>query len=798
MGIARTLRGLNWPVTGMLALIAGVWLPPALAQQASPAPDTVSATATGGSQLEEITVTARKRAESLVDVPVAVSVVTQMQLANNDATDLTKIGELAPQVIIGTASTGTGALLTIRGISSSPLDAGIEQSVSVDIDGIQVSRGRIIDASFFDIQQVQVMEGPQALFFGKNSPAGVISVESVNPTNEFEGYLKSGYEFVADERFGEGAISGPVTDTLKARFAFRVSDMDGWIKNVATPQPDPLVPGVTMPGGNGTTPAGLTYTARLTMIWTPLENFDAMFKLTFDHQQINSAEGMGQSWCEHGVTVPTTLGIPDTQGTCAQNMTRAVSNLPAQFAVDYPYANNGTPYQISSNTLGSLVMNERLPGVTLTSTTGYYQYSVSDADGYDWSSFTQVYDAEHEHYDLITQELRATTDVSLPVNFTGGFYYDHSIRPHFNAPFLLDTGINPASGNYANSEQEANNEGDTYSVFAQARWNIVSNLELAGGARWTAESKDLTFVNEAVNPTGILPGLRPAGDPLYGHYSDHNISPEATLTWHPETGQTLYAAYKTGYKSGGFSNTSVLYDFYTAADLKFNHETSKGFEIGYKAELFDRSLRTNWTAYRYNYDGLQVTAFDAATISYNIRNAAKARTQGIEGDFQWAAYGDLGFHGNVGFNHARFLSFPGAQCYAAQTIATGCIDGVQDLSGKQLARAPDVTFDLGGDYKVHLPGTWVADLSVDGAFSSAYPTVETLDPDQVQPSFWRLNAAAHFHPQDGRYEFDIIGRDLTNSYYVISSSDRTLGGLYNYAGWYARPREWIAQVQVHF
>lgn len=794
MGIARTLGSWNGPLAGVLVLITGGWLPSAQAQQAPPAAEGSSST----NQLEEITVTARKRTESLVDVPVAVSVVTATQLENNDATDLTKIGELAPQVIIGTASTGTGALLTIRGISSSPLDAGIEQSVSVDIDGVQVSRGRIIDASFFDTQQVQVLEGPQALFFGKNSPAGVIAIQSVNPTSQLDGYLKTGYEFDASERFGEGAISGPITDTLKARFAFRVSDMDGWIQNVATPRPDPLVPGVTMPGGNGETPAGLTYTGRLSLAWTPWDNFDAMLKVTFDHQQLNSAEGYGQSWCTNGVTVPTTLSIPDTQGTCLQNMTKAVSNLPAQYAVNYPYANDGTPYQISSNTLASLVMNQRLSGVTLTSTTGYYQYAVSDADGYDWSSFTQVYDAEHEHYDLYTQELRATTDLSSPVNYTGGLYFDHSIRPHFNAPFLLFTGFNPATGNAANSEQEANNEGVTYSAFGQARWSIVSNVELAAGARWTAESKDLSFVNDAVNPTGILPGLRPAGDVLDGHYSDHNVSPEATLTWHPDTAQTLYGAYKTGYKSGGFSNTSVLYSFYTADDLRFNHEISKGFEIGYKAELFDRSLRTNWTVYRYNYDGLQVTAFDAATISYNIRNAAKARTQGIEGDFQWAATSDLGFHGNVGFNHARFLSFPGAQCYAAQTAATGCIDGEQDLSGKQLARAPNVTFDLGGDYRLHLPGTWVADLSVDGDYTSSYPTVETLDPDQVQPAFWRLNAAAKFHPRDANYEFDFIGRDLTNSYYIISSSDRTLGGLYNYAGWFARPRELIAQVQVHF
>jgi iron complex outermembrane receptor protein len=761
---------------------------------ATPAADT---SASGSGVLEEITVTARRRSESLLQVPVAINVVTASQLRNNDATDLTKIGELAPQVIIGTASTGTGALLTIRGISSSPLDAGIDQSVSVDIDGVQVSRGRIITASFFDVQQVQIMKGPQALFFGKNSPAGVISVESVNPTSALDGYIRTGYEFNADERFGEGAISGPLTDTLKARFAFRVSYMDGWIRNVATPQPDPLDLAVTMPGGNGTTPNTHSYTGRLSLQWTPADDFDAMLKVTFDDQKQNSASGYGVSYCENGVTVPTTLTIPDTQGTCALGMTRAISNLPPQFAVNYPFANNGVPYEDSTNTLASLVLNKRLQELTLTSTTGYYQQAISDADGYDWSSFTQVYDAEHEHYDLITQELRATTDLSIPVNFTGGFYYEHFIRPHFNAPFLLYTGINPATGNTTNNEQQADNSGDTFSAFTQARWNIIPTLELAGGARWTAERKDLTMGNIAVNPTGILPGLRPAGDFLNGHYSDHNVSPEATLTWHPTSDQTLYGAWKTGYKSGGFSNTSVLYEFYTADSLRFKHEISKGFEVGYKAELLEHSLRLDLTGYRYNYDGLQVTAFDAATISYNIRNAANARTEGFEGNVEWLATNALTFTASAGYDRARFLSFPGAQCYAAQTTATGCIDGVQDLSGKQLVRAPEVVFDAGARYQLRLPGTWNAELSLDGDHTSAYPTAETEDPFQMQPSFWRLNAAVHVHPND-RLDFAVIGRDLTNSFYAISTSDRTLGGLYNYAGWFARPREVIAQVEYHF
>jgi outer membrane receptor protein involved in Fe transport len=122
-------------------------------------------------QLQEIVVTARKREESLQRVPVAVSVIDQSVLENNISDSLTKIGELAPQVSLSQGGSGTGAVITIRGVSSASNDAGLDQSVAIEVDGVPISRGQIISASMYDLEQVQVLQGPQALFFGKNSPA---------------------------------------------------------------------------------------------------------------------------------------------------------------------------------------------------------------------------------------------------------------------------------------------------------------------------------------------------------------------------------------------------------------------------------------------------------------------------------------------------------------------------------------------------------------------------------------------------------------------------------------------------
>lgn len=781
--------------------LAVAWHPSVWAATDGPSPTAAGTTdnATTGGTLQEVVVTAQKRRQSLVDVPVAVSVVSQTALKNNDASDLTKIAELVPQVMIGSISTGTGAQLSIRGISSSPLDAGIDQMVSVEVDGVQLSRGRIITQSMYDLSNVQVLEGPQALFFGKNSPAGVIDVEANMPTNTLSGYVDAGYEFEAAERYLEGAISGPLTDTLKLRFAYRLDDMNGWIRNDATPEADPFIPGITLPGAwTNYSPQDRNYSGRLTAEWTPTDSFTATGKIEVGSDRANSGGADQDTYCANGVTVPTDLGVPDPEGNCSLNKMVDISALPRELAVDYPFANGGVPYLTSSDAIASLTLNQELENVTLTSTTGYYTQRVADSGNYSLDSFANVYDAEFERYNLLEQELRATSHLSGPLNYTVGAYFDHSNRYHFNAPYLLDTGIDPATGNYANNEQAAWNGANTASAFAQLRYEIVPSLELAGGARWTYQSQNYTIGNLAVNPTGILPGLLPAGTFLTPHYADHNVSPEATLTWHPVEGQTLYAAYKTGYQSGGFSNTATLYDSYTGNTIEFRHVLAKGAEVGYKGVVLDHTLRYALTGYLYNYSGLQVTAYDPAIISYTIRNAANSRTEGLEASLDWSPVMGLDFHGAFGYDHAFYQNFPGAQCYPGQTVAQGCVDAQQNLIGQPLVDAPQIAYNLGSTYQLRLPRSLVAALSLNGAYSGGYQTGSDNNPFLWQHAYWLLDSSVRLSSTADTWYLSLIGRNLTNSYYSTYGNERTLGGLDQLVGYFNRPRELIVEVGYNF
>jgi outer membrane receptor protein involved in Fe transport len=763
-----------------------------------------AAPAAGGQhQLEEVVVTARKREESLQRVPVAVAVVSAQALKNNLASDLQKVGELAPQVSLATAGSGTGAVITVRGVSSASNDAGLDQSVALEVDGVPMSRGRIISAAIFDMASVQVLQGPQALFFGKNSPGGVISLRSVDPGNEVSGYATVGYEFKADEKFFEGAVGGPLTDTLKARVAVRLDKIKGWIKNTATPIPYPLDPGVVTPGATQGKrgPGGHDYAGRLTLLWEPDNTFDARFKLFLDSQTRNG--NTTEPFCIGGQTQPYILGnIPLPGEDCDKNMVKSHSAIPAKYAQNFPYGNGGVPYFISKFGLGSLALNKRFDNFSIASTTGYYRQMTQQAYSADWSPYATIWASSKESYKLFTQEVRANTDLDGPVNVMVGGYFEHFKRPFFNAPDLFHT-FNSAANNYTVTNLLSNTTGTYYSAFAQLRWNIMPDLELAGGARWSHDKKRLSLVNLGSAPVGT--GAAILKGPLSASYSDNNVSPEVTLTWHPTPDQTLYGAWKNGYKAGGLSNAFLVFAGTTPSSLEFQPEKVKGFEAGYKATMLDRRVRFDLTAYRYNYNNLQVVAYNAQTISFVLQNAASARIQGVQGSGEWLVTDDLTLRGNFGYNSAKYRRFDTAPCYVQQTVAEGCIaaaGGVpahQNLSGRHLIRAPKLTFMGGFDYKLRLMEGWATNLSAQASHTSSYETATDQAPGGHQKGYWLLNAALRTGPEDGHWEVALIGRNLTNSYYTqetigwSGSSVKT-----QYVGNFSRPREVVLEGTVRW
>ena len=205
---------------------------------------------------EEILVTARLRSERLQDVPVAATDYINQDLARYNTANSTSIAAQSPSLGVQ-PTTGSAQLnVTLRGIGMTPMAPSVDQAVSINIDGIQFSQANVLRLGLHDLKRVEILKGPQALFFGKNSTAGIISLTSAGPGNEFAASLRTGYEFAHERKFVEAVVSSPLTETLGARVSVYYGNQNGWFRNDAVPVPPVLVPASL--GGRGEfTPAGI-------------------------------------------------------------------------------------------------------------------------------------------------------------------------------------------------------------------------------------------------------------------------------------------------------------------------------------------------------------------------------------------------------------------------------------------------------------------------------------------------------------------------------------------------------------
>jgi outer membrane receptor protein involved in Fe transport len=460
---------------------------------------------------------------------------------------------------------------------------------------------------------------------------------------------------------------------------------------------------------------------------------------------------------------------------------------------------NGAQYSDISTIITSLVLNYKLSdALSLTSTTGYYKFNSANLMNNDWTSFATIAGTEAQKFRQFSQELRLTSSFDGPLNFMVGGYYEHEFV-HFDGSVKFDDlPADPTTGKYQTVDKLALNHVNTYSGFAQATYKILPKLELSAGARYTHEtskgSVGNTFVNAAVAGAFLL-GSLPAGD------TSDNVSPEVTLTYRPSRDFMIYGGYKTGYKSGGINMSQIVSTALTAADTSFKKEVAKGFEAGIKTKLLNDAASLQLTAYRYKYSGLQVSAYEPVLQSYIVRNAAASRNYGVELEASYRPMRELDLHSSIAYNHSRYLSFPNAACYGAQTAAEGCAATGQDLTGRPTLSAPDWVATGGFDFN-HPIGDYTLGLTADGYYSSSYYFIQTQAPQAKQGQFFRLNASVRIAPVGEHWTLALIGRNLTNRKVLVSGQDSPLSGSNGNPtalnGVLARPREVLLQASFKF
>ncbi|UZW56427.1 TonB-dependent receptor [Sphingobium sp. JS3065] len=753
------------------------------------------AAAEGAGGIVDILVTARKRSESAQSVPVAVTAISAETIVARDLTSLERIAAATPTLTVARASTGSGAQITMRGVGSSSTSIGIEQSVATVVDGVYYGQGRTINEGFFDLARVEVLKGPQALFFGKNATAGLISITTADPTDKTEIIARAGYEFKSQQIQTELIGSMPLSDTFGIRVALRGSKMfGGYYNNISTPFAFAFYPNHIAQPADSETPGERELLGRITLKWEPTSDITNTIKLSGTHSKVNNA-----GWNSVIFYCPT--GVSQLNGqACRRDFVTRQNNLPSDIAPSIPFASkDGSLFNRYKSYAATNTFEWNLGDVSLTNVTNYNWNNNRFLISADLQSnpFGGIWTTENSTYHAFSNEFRVQTQYDGPVNVMAGGMYLKTRRDYaqYNVIANVEDATQPLDTRYLTNYKISYTDGETLAGFGQVTWKFLPKLEIAGGVRYTHETKDSYFTQPYV--TSLIPIFRPQNSAdglgvVTANQVFNDWSPEFTLTWKPIDDIMVYGAYKTNYKSGGFSNGGInsLLSSNPQGDFAFGAEKARGFEVGLKSTLLDRQLRLNLNAYSYKYADLQVDYFNSAVFAYQTLTA-DARTKGVDLDFEFAprSVSGLNVHGSVSYNKAKYTSFFGP-CFTGQTPSEGClfansagalptgaqIPAYQDLAGQPLSVAPHWTGSLGIGYEIPVGHDHMFGVSVDGRYSSGYLASGFAQPDSRQGSYATLDASVRFGAEDGRWELAVIGKNLTNQFYIQGAFDAASTG----------------------
>lgn len=741
--------------------------------------------------LEEVIVTARQQAEGLQDVPVTIAALTEEDLDRYNITNLIEAAKMVPNMVIQQAGSGNGTIMRLRGIGSSDISAAFDHSIAINIDGVVVNRGRFILNSYLDMKQLEVLKGPQSLYFGKSATAGVVSVHTNDPGDEFEFQIGAGAETEHQGTFVEMVVSAPLSDTFGARLAIGVNENDELVENPSwNTNPVALANGAQQFYGDEST------NARLTLQWDPSDNFSAKLKYNYSTYENDGGWMWADTLCPEGsaqfTAVPSAAAafhvIPNTND-CQINGNNERVYLDPGLRDGLPMGyDNGVQGLEQDTDFISLTMDWDVnEDYTLQSVTGYVNFDHWELD--DYSNGAGVFGGLHNNiYESLSQEIRVSSQYDGNFNFQMGFYWQN-IDQEFDAyqyafnlgvmpnifgpayglvggdPNAVIIGPDPVTGNEYDYNKHHFLESDVLSAYLALYWDITEDTELTVGARWTDEEKEGRIEIPYLHAGAILFGF--GAPPLIEGltFEDDNVSPELAINHHLNSDVSVFFAYKEAFKSGGIDNsalpTAALNPAVNGGDfgfLVYESEVSDGFEVGMKGNFLNNSLRLNATAFTYEYTDLQVQLFDSNTIQFQTFNASALESSGFEFDLLWQT--DV-----EGLTVRSAWAFTNVEYSEDFINATG-----ENLKGLDGAGNAEVAGFVGFTYDFGLSDNWRMNVSGDARFTDDYAWTATLNPFR-QDSYWLTDASINLYSVDNRHQFSLIGRNLSDEYYIVGGGN---------------------------
>ena len=688
--------------------------------------------------IEEVIVTAQKRAQNAQDVPIALTAIDANTIEQAGIETTQDVVLLAPSLTVNEANHKQTSSFSIRGVGTNVYGIGVEQGVALLVDDVAAVQPGQTLGSLVDIERIEILRGPQSTLFGKNASAGVISITTKAPSDTFEGSIQA--TATDDGETGAvGSFSGPISDEWRYRLTGKWNDRDGYINNL-TPNVDNKN-GARIKNLRGKLDWDVTDTVAVSFSAYYMKDKSKCCALTWESMPLGNSI----------LNLP--IGYP------ADDISPSKEN--------FDFRGEDGPYSQSESTGGSVRLRATVGEFELISISALdnWNYDVqedvdfSDLDVLGFFSSGQEQGGWYSSGDISTnfysQEFRLLSPSYEKYEYLLGFYYANAKTTEY---FFRNLSL-------ALADNDTTAQTESLSAFGQFTWHFTSVTSVTGGLRWLDEeiSADLiSYLDSA--PTKV--SGNDSDSPLVGRVSLQHFFRDDIMT---------YASYARGYKGQAFDIGGGRFTEY-AANNPIHSESSNSYEIGVKSILWDRRLQLNIDVFYTTYEDFQVQRTDLIdnAVVFELDNVGELVTQGIELDSLILLSEDIALTMNASYIDASANDYDGAACWAGQTVAEGCIKGLQNVDNGKLPVSPEWKYTAMLDYKIPFDS-----LPFDGFANIIYTWQDDVifninqDPSLTQGSYGLTNLRLGLNDKGERYRLTLFANNLFDDAYASNKINLT-------------------------
>jgi iron complex outermembrane receptor protein len=756
---------MNWKAS-TAALLCGCASIPAFAQDTPPSAAAVPAPVAGRvDKSVDIIVTAQRRNERLRDVPISITALTRETLEKTGVINTVDIARVTPGLQM--TQYGLEVQPSIRGISSTGAGVGNSTNVAVYIDGVfqPNSASELIDLP--DVDQIEVLKGPQGTYYGQNAAGGAIIIHSIEPAFKLQGKVSASYGNYNDLSF-RGYVTGPISDTIAVEVAGGYEDKDAFRYNVATRNRGPGLKSRLIRGK---------------ILVKPSSNFSSLLTAYY---------GYRKDWdiFEGHDTGPQSLA--DALA-AVQSLTIPVAHGPNQTAINREAFN-------MMKTWGVSLRNRFQTGIgELSTSTSYTKFTEVVHADVDYSSANLGFAIPDFVNKTFIQEVNFVSSRFSGFQIAAGLFFMDTKEAY--SPFQVFYGNNafPLSVYPAMPAPDFTlgvlgvQKKTSYAGYVEGNFDVTPALNISVGGRYSYESQRVgTFSYNSILPP---PGAKPLPDQR-GAFHFSNFSPRAVIRYRLNDRANVYASYSQGFKSGFVSSADAI----TTQCLNttppsctgnppVKNEKVTAYEIGFKGRVLD-NLNINAAVFHYDWQNIQVFFYDPP-IGF-FQNAAKARINGVDIDFNLKINRELSLSGGGAYLDAKYVKYPGADAYVPDPLGFGYDHVPVNANGVRLPRTPKWAGNLALNYDTITPaGEFTAYASL------AYQSRVLFDSAGITGSkaHTTVNGELGFSPSGVRgMRLVLWGKNLFNAHYIISN----LQTAYALGGTYGAPRQFGGRIEFKF